>query len=94
MVVLVFSATENATLENNHQLHEQANKRKKARYMNLTRFDNCLRPQGRKERDLTKSIKYFVHRRGQYPSLYRQRVLEEKKTNRFESRSKMNSESL
>ena len=58
----------------------------------LTRFDNCLHPQGRREEILFKSINSGYNQWGQYPSLYRQRSNEENKTKSSEFELERNSE--
>jgi len=74
-------------------LHKQKNQReesKNTRFNEIRQFAYVCRVEG--EGDLIKINQVIVG--GQYLSLYRQRVLEEKETNRSEFRSETNSESL
>ena len=80
VIVLESLAQRTATPENSHQLHEQKKiKGKKSENTNLTIFANCLRPRGRGERDFINQL-ITGYNFGQYPSLYNQRILEEKGT--------------
>jgi len=62
------------------------------RNTDLTRLGNCLRPQVRK-RDLIQINQFRLQLWGQDPSIYSQRIHEEKKTNRSKFGSEMNPES-
>jgi len=50
------------------------------RNTDLMRFSNCLRPQDRRGERSCLSINSHYNQQRQYPSLYRQRVQEEKET--------------